>query len=457
MDELNRYLEERAGEFEDELVEYLSIPSVSTDPDRAGDVDACARWLAGRLRGAGVASVEVVETGGHPIVLGVHDVGPARPTLLVYGHYDVQPADPLDEWTSPPFRPDVRDGRLYARGAADNKGQNHVHVKALEAVHRVRGRIPVNLRVVIEGEEEVGSAHLADFLRENEDRLECDAVLLSDTEMWSKELPTLVTGLRGLAYFEITVRGPNRDLHSGLYGGPVPNPANALARILAGLRDEDGRVTLPGFYDAVRPLTEEDREAMARVPFDAEEFREEVGVPALGGEASYPPLALLGYRPTLDVNGLLSGFTGEGAKTVLPALASAKVSTRLVPDQDPGQVEAALRERVRELTPPGVAVEVETFHGALPWADRPTGPIAAVAEEAMEEVFGQRPLRVRNGGSIPIIPLLARTFGATVLPIGFALPGCNMHAPDEWLDLEVYHRGIQAMARLYARLGDASG
>ncbi len=456
MDEIGRYLSERRQEREDELFEYLSIPSVSTDRAHREDVARCAGWVAERLEEAGVDRAEVLETDGHPIVLGEHEVDPGAPTLLVYGHYDVQPADPLEEWTSPPFEPDVREGRVYARGATDNKGQNHMHLKALEACDRVHGEIPVNLRVVLEGEEEVGSPNLEIFLREERDRLDCDAVLLSDTQMVRRDLPAIIVGLRGLAYLQIDVRGPASDLHSGVYGGPVVNPANALAQIVGALKDDRGRVTIPGFYDDVRPLTEEDREELGRIPFDEEAYREETGVPALGGEEGYSPLEQLGYRPTCDVNGLLAGFTGEGAKTVLPAKAMAKVSMRLVPDQDPDEIRRAAREYVRELAPEGVEVEVRDLHGGRPWAARPEGPLADAAAEALEEAFGNPPVHLREGGSIPIIPLFAETFGVQVLPIGFALPGCNLHAPDEWLDLEVYHEGIEALARLYLRAGELS-
>lgn len=454
LDEIARYVRSHRDDFEDELFEYLSIPSISTEREYRPEVARCAAWVGDRLRSAGVETTEVVETDGHPIVVGRHDADPAAPTLLLYGHYDVQPVDPVDEWENPPFEPTVRNRRVYARGATDNKGQNHMHLKALETCNRAAGGIPVNLRVVLEGEEEVGSEHLEGFLARHQDRLACDAVLLSDTQMVNRQLPAIVVGLRGLAYMEVRVRGPAKDLHSGVYGGPVENPANALAAILAGLRDDRGRVTVPGFYDDVRPIGDLDREQIARIPFDAEEFRRDTGVPDLGGEQGYAPLEQLGYRPTLDVNGLLSGFTGEGAKTVLPATAMAKVSMRLVPDQDPASVEVAFEERVRDLAPGAVTVEVEALHRGRPWAAQPEGPLLDAAAEALAEAFGNEPVFLREGGSIPIIPLFAETFGVQILPIGFALPGCNLHAPNEWLDLEVYHDGIEALARLYLRAGE---
>lgn len=450
---LEAYLTEHGEAFEKELVEYLEIPSVSTDPSHAPEVEACAGWVAERLSAAGVDSVEVVEASGrHPIVLGEHHAASDAPTLLVYGHYDVQPPDPVDAWETPPFQPTVREGRLYARGATDNKGQNHMHMKALEACDRTAGGIPVNLKIVIEGEEEVGSGHLEEFLASHRDRLSCDAVLLSDTQMFSRQLPAIIVGLRGLVYTEVIVRGPASDLHSGVYGGPVVNPANALAGMIGRLKDERGRVTVPGFYDRVREPTEAERRDLDRLPFDEAAYLEEVGAPALGGEASYDVLELLGYRPTLDVNGLISGFTGEGAKTVLPAEARAKISMRLVPDQDPDEIAAAFTAHVRELAPEGVTVETSLFHAGRPWAEVPEGPLLDVCRSSLEEAFGAEPVFLREGGSIPIIPLFAETFGVQVLPIGFALPGCNLHAPDEWIDLEVYHEGIEALAKLYGRL-----
>lgn len=456
MTDIAEYLRDHRDDFEEELFEYLEIPSVSTDRQHRDQVARCAQWVADRARVAGIEDVEVIETGGHPIVFGAHDAAPGAPTLLVYGHYDVQPVDPVDEWESDPFDATVRDGRVYARGATDNKGQNHMHLKALEACSRTTGEIPVNLRLVIEGEEEVGSPHLEEFIAENQDRLACDAVFLSDTQMVNRDLPAIIVGLRGLAYMEVTVRGPRSDLHSGVYGGPVDNPANVLAGILARLKDDRGRVAIPGFYDDVREPTELDREQLARIPFDEEEYLEETGVPALGGEEGYSPLEQLGYRPTLDVNGLLSGFTGEGAKTVLPGKAMAKVSMRLVPDQQPARIEQAFAEHVRSLAPDTVEVEVSALHSGRPWADQPEGPLADAVVEALEEAFGTEPVYLREGGSIPIIPLFAETLGVQVLPVGFALPGCNLHAPNEWLDLDVYHLGIEALTRLYHRLGTVS-
>lgn len=452
MTDLQAYLDEHRDRFEEELEAFLRIPSVSTESRYRDDVKRCAVWLAEHLEAAGIQRAEVVGTEGHPIVLGEHEVGPEAPTVLVYGHYDVQPVDPEELWTAPPFEPERRDGRLYARGAIDDKGQVHMHVKAIEALERMGGGVPLNLKLVFEGEEEVGSHHLEGFLAGNRERLACDAVVISDTTMLTPELPCITTGLRGIVYMEITVEGPRSDLHSGSYGGAVVNPANALAEILAGLRDGEGRVTVPGFYDAVRPVSDRERESLARLPFDEEKFRQEVGAPALGGERGHGTLERIWFRPTLDVNGLLAGFTGEGAKTVLPARAMAKVSLRLVPDQDPAVVADTFEAHVRALTPPGVTVEMRRYHGGAPWAAEPDHPVFEAAEAALEQAFGNRPAFIREGGSIPIVSLFEETFACPILLVGFGLPGSNVHAPDEWIDLGVYHRGIGALVGLYGEI-----
>lgn len=457
MCDFSEYIAAHIDRFHAELDEFLSIPSISTDPERAGDVVRCAEWLAAHLRSAGVPEVDVIDTAGHPIVIGERLVDSGAPTLLIYGHYDVQPSEPDHLWTTPPFEPAVRDERLFARGAADDKGQVHMHVKALETLLAIGAKTPLNLKFIIEGEEEVGSANLGKFLTANAKRLACDAVLISDSPMFSRELPCITTGLRGIVYTEINVRGPAHDLHSGSYGGAVVNPANALATILAGLRDERGRATVPGFYDAVREMTASERADLARLPMDDEAVRVDVGATELGGEEGFTTLERLWYRPTLDVNGLLSGFTGEGSKTVLPGSAMAKVSMRLVPDQDPLEVVEAFEARVRELTPPGVTVDITRFHDGAPWVADPSHPVFDAARAALEAGFGTQPVMIREGGSIPIVPMLEETFAAPVLLVGFALPGCNAHAPDEWLDLGVYRRGITALAVLYEEIGARLG
>ncbi|MDT8435722.1 MAG: dipeptidase [Gemmatimonadota bacterium] len=452
MSTLSKYLQEQGEAFEQELREFLRIPSVSTESRYAKDVRHCAEWLAERIERIGVESVEVISTDGNPFVVAEHVVNPDLPTLLVYGHYDVQPVDPEELWTTPPFEPTMRDGRLYARGANDDKGQVHMHIKALEARLRTGVGMPVNVKFVFEGEEEIGSTHLEGFLREHSRRLACDAVVISDTGMLGLDIPSIGTGLRGLAYLEVFVDGPAGDLHSGSYGGAVVNPALALAGMLSRLRDDEGRVTVPGFYDRVRPMTDAERAAVRDLPFDEEEFRAETGAPALDGEAGFSTLERLWYRPTLDVNGMISGFTGEGAKTVLPATARAKVSMRLVPDQDPDEIADLFARHVRSLAPRGVHVRVERSHGGRPWAADPDSPLFEAAAAALEDSFGRAPVYVREGGSIPIVPLFEEIFDGPVLLLGFAPPGGNAHAPNEWMDMSVYHKGIETIARLYDRV-----
>lgn len=451
---VREYVDAHLDRFREELFEFLEIPSVSTDAEREGDVRRCAAWLAERLEEAGLDEVEVVPTDGHPVVVGERITDPAAPTVLVYGHYDVQPTDPDDEWETPPFEPTVRDGRVYARGASDDKGQVYLHVKALETRLEGGAGLPVNVKVVFEGEEEVGSAHLEDFLREHGDRLACDAVMISDTGMYRKDIPSICVGLRGMVYQEVIVHGAASDLHSGLYGGAVVNPANALCSMISKLKNQKGRVTVPGFYDEVLEISDRERESLERLPFDDEEFRAEVGAPALGGEEGYTSLQRMWYRPTLDVNGLVGGFTGEGAKTVLPARARAKVSMRLVPDQNPGRVQESFQWYMRALAPDEVEVELVGMQRARPWAADPHGPVFDAASAALEAAFGKEPVFVRNGGTIPIVPLFEELFEAPVLLLGFGLPGANLHAPNEWFDLEMFERGVETVARLYDEIGE---
>ena len=453
MQELTEYLENARERHVTELKEFLRIPSVSAKSEHAGDMRSAAEWLVDRMLEAGLQKAEVLPTGGHPVVLGEWRGAPGAPTLLVYGHYDVQPPEPLDEWVSPPFEPVVRDGNLYARGSVDDKGQLYLHLKAVEAHIAARGALPVNVVFLLEGEEEVGSPNLERFLVENRERLRCDAVLISDTTMFAPGLPSITIGLRGLAYMEVRVRGAATDLHSGSYGGAVANPANALAEILSRLKDGDGRVTIPGFYDDVRELTEAERAAIRTLPHSEEELREEVGAPELAGETGFSALERVWARPTLDVNGLLAGYTGEGAKTVLPARAMAKVSMRLVPDQDYRDVERRFAEHVRSLAPAGVTVEVEALHGGQPWLADPKEPIFEAAARALSRAFGRDPVFIREGGSIPIVQAFQQTFDAPVVLLGFGLPGENAHAPNEWMSLENYASGAKAIAYLYDEIG----
>lgn len=452
MSEPSHFLGEHLARFRSELDDFLRIPSVSAKAEHDGDTRRTAEWLQGRLSDAGL-DAEVIETDRHPVVLGEwRGAGPDAPTVLVYGHYDVQPPEPLDEWTSPPFEPTERDGRIYARGSADDKGQLYMHVKALETLLATRGTLPVNVVVLAEGEEEIGSPNLVPFVEQHLDQLACDLVLISDTGMFAEGLPSLLFSLRGLAYFELQVRGANSDLHSGEYGGAVANPGNALARILASLHDADGRIAIEGFYDDVREWDEETREGIAALPHDDEAFRQHLGVPELTGEQGYGTLERLWIRPTCDVHGLLCGYTGEGAKTVLPNRAMAKVSFRLVPTQDDRRVGELLEAHVRRVSPPGVEVEVRALHGARPWRANIDGPAFEAAGEALEEAFGTRPVATGGGGSIPIVVEFEERLGAPALLVGFSLPGCNMHAPNEWLSAENFEKGIDALVRLYGKL-----
>jgi len=441
--------------FRAELDEFLRIPSVSAKSEHDADTRRAAEWLSGRLEAAGLSS-RLIETPWHPIVLAEWRGAPAAPTVLIYGHYDVQPVEPLDEWESPPFEPTVRDGRLYGRGTADDKGQLYMHVKALEAHLAARGSLPVNVVLVAEGEEEVGSPSFAPFLDAHRASLDCDVVVISDTGMFAEGVPSLGFSLRGLAYFEIHVTGAKSDLHSGEYGGAVANPGNALAKIVASLHTADGKVAVPGFYDDVLDWDEETRAQIRTLPHDDGAYRAELGVGALAGEKGYSTLERLWVRPTCDVNGLLSGYTGEGAKTVLPNRAMAKVSFRLVPDQTPAKVRELFEKHVARVAPEGVRVEVKELHGGRPWRAKIEGAAFEAAAQALEDTFGKRPVLMGGGGSIPIVPEMEERLGATALLVGFSLPGCNLHAPNEWLSVAYYRKGIETLVRLYDNLGGLS-
>jgi len=451
--DLDQYLATHDARIQRELFEYLRIPSVSARSEHDADTARAAEWTAESLRQAGLTAT-VHQTAGHPVVVGEwRGAGPSAPTVLVYGHYDVQPAEPLELWTSPAFEPTIRDGRLYARGSVDDKGQLFLHIKALEAHLAVRGALPVNVLVLAEGEEEVGSAHLAPFIASHTDLLQCDAVIISDSAMFAPGQPSILSSLRGLAYFQIDVQGPAQDLHSGSYGGAVVNPAMALARILATLHDTTGRVAIPGFYDAVDAWDARVLAQMKALPFDAEHFRAEAGSPALGGEQGHTVLEQLWTRPTCEVNGLLSGYTGEGAKTVLPAKAMAKVSCRLVPDQDPAGIERLMKAHVASVAPAGVVATVTHLHGGRPWRADLAGPLYDAARRALATAFGREPVITGEGGSIPVVGDFQRVLGAPVLLVGFGLPGENAHAPDEWLSMENFTVGMRAIAVLWDELG----
>ncbi len=449
---IDRFIDNELPRFREELFEFLRIPSISARSDRSDQVIEAADWLRDRMAEAGLTA-EVISTDGHPVVLGEwREAGPDAPTILIYGHYDVQPSDPDDLWTSPAFEPEIRDGRIYARGSADDKGQVFMHLKAIEAHLSARGSLPANVVFLVEGEEEVGSVNLTPFVKAHLDRLAADAVVVSDSGMFAPGLPSILYSLRGLAYLELRVRGASSDLHSGAYGGAVANPANALAQIVASLHDSQGRVAIDGFYDDVADVEDTVREGIASLPFDEEAFRADVGVPGLTGEDGFTTLERLWIRPTCDVCGLLSGYTGEGAKTVLPARAMAKVSFRLVPNQDPGRIADLFRAHVAAHAPAGVEVEVVELHGGRPWRSSVDPNLLAAASRSLARAFGREPVLQGEGGSIPIVVEFEELLGAPALLLGFSLPGCNMHAPDEWLSVDNFERGIRALTYLYDEL-----
>jgi succinyl-diaminopimelate desuccinylase len=451
MPDVDAYLEQHGGRFESELCDLLRIASISADSAHRGDVRRAAQWVADQFRALNL-DVELVETAGNPIVLATSAPVPGAPTVLVYGHYDVQPPDPLDHWTSPPFEPTVRGGNLYARGATDDKGQMFTHIKAAEAWIRTAGRLPVQLKFVIEGEEEVGSQNLEPFIAANTERLACDCVVISDNSQFAAGLPAITYGLRGIAYYELRLSGPKQDLHSGTFGGAVANPANALCAMLSALVNERGQVQIPGFYDDVEPLTPREREAFGRLPFDEAEFRRKLEVAALAGEEGFTTLERRWARPTFDVNGLTSGYQGEGAKTVLPARASAKFSFRLVPRQDPKKISAALEKRLRALCPPGIKLELIDFHGAPGVVVPLDSPYVAAAQRAIEAGFGRAPVFMREGGSIPVVAAFHDLLGVDTLLLGWGLDDDNTHSPNEKFCLADFHRGIKASAHLWQEL-----
>jgi acetylornithine deacetylase/succinyl-diaminopimelate desuccinylase-like protein len=451
MTDLDQYLDQHDRRIHDELFDLLRIPSVSARSEHAADVRRTADWLRDALTKIGF-DASIHPTAGHPIVLGEWRGAPGAPTILIYGHYDVQPVEPLELWESPPFEPTIRDGRIYARGATDDKGQLFLHVKALEAHLAVRGKLPVNVIVLAEGEEEVGSENLEHFVEENAKRLASSAVVISDSSMFGPGQPSIVSSLRGLAYFQIDVTGPTVDLHSGSYGGAVVNPATALARIIATFHDDNGHIAIPGFYDGVRDWGDSPREAIRRLPFNEGVFQRQTGAPALGGEKGYSTLERIWTRPTCEVNGLLSGYTGEGAKTVLPSKAMAKVSCRLVPDQQPEEIERLIRAHVMRVAPKGVTVTIENLSGGRPWRAELDGPLFDAARRALTAAFGREPVIVGEGGSIPVVGDFQRILGTPVLLMGFGLPGENAHAPNEWISDENFVKGAKAVAAFWDEL-----
>ena len=453
MDKVVDFINVNRDHYVDELKEYLAIPSISALPQHKDDVRRCADWTANEMRRIGLQNVRTEETPGHPVVYGEWLGAEGAPTILFYGHYDVQPVDTVNLWTSPPFEATVRDGEIYARGAVDDKGQVFMHFKAVEAHIKQHGRLPVNMKFLIEGEEEVGSANLDNFIAAHKDLLSANVVVISDSPMFDRGIPSICYGLRGLAYYQIDLRGTKSDLHSGSFGGAVANPAMMLAQLLAQMKDKSGRIKIPGFYDDVVALLPEERAEFARLPFNERKYRQDLGAPKLFGETGYTTLERIWGRPTFEVNGLLAGFTGEGAKTVIPAVAMAKVSMRLVPNQDPKKIGDLFEAYIKKIAPKTVETSLTRMHGGKPWMTAFDNPYVQAAGRAIEQGFGQRPVFNREGGSIPVVATFQEVLGLPCVLFGVGLPDENAHAPDEKLDLGNFHNGIIASAYLYQEIG----
>ncbi len=438
-----------------ELKEFLAIPSISSDPAEKDSMQRCAEHAAALLRAAGCEDAAVRPTDGHPVVTGSITVNPNLPTILVYGHYDVQPVDPLELWDNPPFEAIVKGDYIIARGAADDKGLVYIHIKAVEAFLKTGGKMPLNVKFIIEGEEEIGSPSLTAFMEANRNLLAADAVIISDTAMWEGETPAITYGLKGLAYLEFELTGPNRDLHSGEYGGGIANPAEIIARMLTQVKDEDGRILIPGFYDKVKPLTQLERDQLALIPYDEKEYMNDLGVDALWGEKGYTQLERVWCRPTFEVNGIWGGFTGSGSKTVLPAKASAKISMRLVPDQTPDEIAEKVMSFLNSITPPTMKIKWRRHSGGMPFLTSLDSPLIKAGTQALREAFHREPLMIRAGGSIPIVVEMKRILGSDILLVGYALPSCRAHSPNENQHLPSLFTGIESQIRMMGLLAEA--
>jgi acetylornithine deacetylase/succinyl-diaminopimelate desuccinylase-like protein len=448
------YYQQHQSEFVEGLRSFLRIPSVSTLPEHEADVRRAAEFVLQELSAAGMTKAELIEGRGNPLVYAEWMNAPGKPTILFYGHYDVQPPDPLDEWKSPPFEPEIRGQDIFARGSSDDKGQTYLQIKAVEGLLRSTGRLPVNVKFLIEGEEEVGGEHIEAYVKSKPPRLRADAVVVCDTEMFAPDLPTICIGLRGIVYGDLVVEGANHDLHSGVYGGAAPNPIQAIAEILCALKDRDGHIRIPGFYDRVTPPDPQERTAWARLPFnDVDYTQKEMGARELVGEPNVPLFERLWARPTLEVHGIRGGFTGEGAKTVIPARAVAKVSTRLVADQQTSEAAAQLQAAVRAACPKGVRAEFRVIHAGEPSLTNPNNRFIHAAAEAMKQVFDKDTVYIRSGGSIPIVGVFDRFLGIPSVLMGFGLPDDNLHAPNEKFHLPNFFRGIESIARYLEMLG----
>ncbi len=438
------YQAQNKDRFLDELLELLRIPSVSARSEHKEDMVRCAEKVKQRLLEAGADTVEIMPTAGHPAVFGEKIVDPSKPTVLVYGHYDVQPPDPLELWDSPPFEPVIKDGKIFARGACDDKGQFYMHIKALEIMNKTNG-LPVNVKFLIEGEEEIGSKHLGEFLETNKAKLKADVILISDTAMLSLDTPSIDVGVRGLSYIEVEVTGPNRDLHSGVYGGAVANPITILAKMIASMHDENNHITIPGFYDDVVESTNEERAEMAKAPYDENEFKKDLGVKTLWGEKGYTTNERTGIRPTLELNGIWGGYTGEGAKTVLPGKAFAKISARLVPNQKSAKMTKLIIDHLHKIAPDYVTVKASEHHGGDPYMTPVDSTEYKAASKAIETTFGIAPIPVRGGGSIPITALFESVLGCKTVFLGFGLDSDNLHSPNEKFNIDNFYKGIETI------------
>ncbi len=455
MESVLDYIKQNRDRFEEDLFELLRIPSISTDPNHKDDINKAADYIADNLKNAGIDHAEVKPTTGNPVVYAEHcKAGSDKPTVLIYGHYDVQPSDPDELWETPAFEPTVRDGKVYARGASDDKGQVYIHVNSVISWLKSGEELPVNVKFLIEGEEEIGSPSLVPFVQENKDLLSCDMVMVSDTTMYDEDQPSITYGLRGLSYMEVYVDGPNRDLHSGAYGGAVQNPLNALCTMIAKLKNEHGEIQIPGFYDKVEQLTPEEREQYRELPYDEQAYKDAIGVDEVFGEKGYSTLERASARPTLDVNGIWGGYQGEGSKTVLPAKAGAKISMRLVPNQDQDEVADLFKKYMHDIAPPGVKVHVEKHHGGTPVKVPLDFEGLQAAADALESVYNVKPLFTREGGSIPIVANFENILGVNTILMGMGLRSDAIHSPNEKFTLKDYHRGIEASARFFKNLAE---
>lgn len=456
MEVWKEYLEKNKDRFLDELLSLLKIPSVSARSEHKGDMEKCAQAVKNSLMEAGTDKAEVFQTKGHPVVYAEKIIDPSKPTVLIYGHYDVQPPDPLDLWNSPPFEPVIKGGKIFARGSADDKGQFYMHVKALEILNKTNS-VPLNLKFIIEGEEEIGSENLGDFVKHHKDLLKADVILISDTAMLSMENPSIDVGVRGLSYIQLEVTGPNRDLHSGVYGGAVPNPITILCEMIASLHDKNNKVTIPGFYDEVVEANDEERAALAKAPYDEEEYKMDIGVEELWGEKGFSTNERTGIRPTLEINGIWGGYTGEGSKTVLPSQAFAKISCRLVPNQKNEKITELVIDHLKKIAPKSVKINIIKFHGGDPYMTPVDSIEYQAASNAMEKTFGKKPIPVRGGGSIPITALFESELGCKVVFLGFGLDSDNLHSPNEKYGLVNFYKGIETIPYFHQYYAELKG